>query len=202
MTDTLPPRDLARHAWVGHGAVAMIALLAGTMRWRLLAVPLQRDEGEYAYAGQLLLAGVAPYTEAYNLKLPGIYAAYAAVMAVFGASPTGIHAGLLVVNAITIVLVYRLGLALFGRLGGVAAAASFAFLSLGRAIQGVYANAGRAIMDYSVQSLNVTEVYSGERSVTNTGSMEGCPSENHVVEVRSFEVHPFKDRFYEVCSEE
>jgi len=39
--------------------------------------PLDRDEGEYAYFGQLLLEGVPPYAGAYNLKVPGIYGAYA-----------------------------------------------------------------------------------------------------------------------------
>lgn len=37
--------------------------------------PLERDEGEYAYAGQLMLQGIPPYQLAYNMKLPGTYAA-------------------------------------------------------------------------------------------------------------------------------
>ena len=41
------------------------------IRIRLLGVPLERDEGEYAYAGQLILQGVTPYTLAYNMKFPG-----------------------------------------------------------------------------------------------------------------------------------
>ena len=55
--------------------LAAIGLLAAVIRLRLLDVPLDRDEGEYAYFGQLLLAGVPPYADAYNLKAPGIYAA-------------------------------------------------------------------------------------------------------------------------------
>ena len=56
----------------------------GFIRVRLLEMPLERDEGEYAYAGQLLLQGIPPYELAYNMKLPGTYFAYAAGMAVFG----------------------------------------------------------------------------------------------------------------------
>src|SRR5262249_28952673 len=68
------------------------------VRIRLLWVPLEGDEGEFAYAGQLILEGIPPYQLAYNVKLPGICAAYALVMAVFGQTPIGIHLGLLFVN--------------------------------------------------------------------------------------------------------
>ena len=35
--------------------------LVVAIRIRLLGIPLERDEGEYAYAGQLILQGVPPY---------------------------------------------------------------------------------------------------------------------------------------------
>ena len=54
------------------------------IRIRLLGIPLERDEGEYAYAGRLILQGVPPYALAYNMKFPGTYAAYAAIMSIFG----------------------------------------------------------------------------------------------------------------------
>ena len=41
------------------------------IRIRLLGIPLERDEGEYAYAGQLMLQGIPPYKLAYNMKFPG-----------------------------------------------------------------------------------------------------------------------------------
>ena len=40
------------------------------IRIRLLGIPLERDEGEYAYAGQLILQGIPPYKLAYNMKFP------------------------------------------------------------------------------------------------------------------------------------
>ena len=61
-------------------------------------MPLERDEGEYAYAGQLMLQGIPPYQLAYNMKFPGVYAAYALIMLSFGQTSVGIHFGLLVVN--------------------------------------------------------------------------------------------------------
>ena len=80
-------------------AVAVVILLTALLRIHLLQAPLERDEGEYAYAGQLMLQGIPPYLLAYNMKLPGTYVAYALVMAAFGQTIAAIHLGLLLVNA-------------------------------------------------------------------------------------------------------
>ncbi len=122
-------------------ALGVVVLLVSVVRIRLLDVPLERDEGEYAYAGQLLLQGVAPYKLAYNMKLPGIYAVYAAVLALFGQTPAAIHFGLVLVNAATIIVTFLLGRKLFGAAAGLAGAGAFGLLSLGEHVQGLSANA-------------------------------------------------------------
>jgi hypothetical protein len=116
------------------------------VRLRLLDAPLERDEGEYAYAGQLLLEGVPPYRLAYNMKLPGTYAAYAAIMALFGQTPRGIHLGLLLVNAGTAVLIYFVSRRLFGRGTAAAAGAAFTILSLSQRVMGVFAHATHFVL--------------------------------------------------------
>jgi hypothetical protein len=107
----------------------LVVVLFGLIRYRLRDMPLERDEGEYAYSGQLLLEGIAPYKLSYNMKLPGIYAAYAAVMAAFGETPGGIHIGLLLVNAATVMILYFLTSLLFGRLAGIVSGSTYALLS-------------------------------------------------------------------------
>ena len=92
------------------------------IRYRLRDMPIERDEGEYAYAGQLLAKGIPPYKLAYNMKLPGVYVAYAGIMKVFGETPRGIHIGLLLLNAATSLLVYFLAAHISGRLAGLVAA--------------------------------------------------------------------------------
>ena len=52
-------------------------LVAAAPRLLQLDLPLERDEGEYAYVGALLLGGAAPYEGAYTMKLPGTHGAYA-----------------------------------------------------------------------------------------------------------------------------
>jgi len=111
-------------------------LLFAAIRWRLRDMPLERDEGEYGYAGQLMLQGIPPYQVAYNMKLPGTYAAYAVIMEIFGQTAAGIRIGLLLMNALTILLVYALGKRLFGIVAGVAAGTSYGLLSVGPWVSG------------------------------------------------------------------
>ncbi|MCP4344697.1 MAG: hypothetical protein GY795_04115 [Desulfobacterales bacterium] len=118
----------------------VIIILAAGVRYRLVDVPLERDEGEYAYAGQLILQGIPPYQQLYNMKLPGIYAAYALILAVFGQTHWGIHLGLLFINAATTALVFLLARRVVDPLAGVAAGACFALLSVGQSVQGIFAN--------------------------------------------------------------
>src|SRR5437762_6407317 len=121
------PGLLRYRAWI---FVALSVLLVLAVRVRLREMPLERDEGEYAYAGQLILQGIPPYKEAYNMKLPGTYAAYAVIMTVFGHTPGGIHTGLALVNAASIILMYLIGRKLVDETTGVVAAVSFGLMSL------------------------------------------------------------------------
>src|SRR3954467_14230577 len=97
------------HRPIAHALFALILTLNCALRFHLRNIPLERDEGEYAYAGQLMLQGIPPYKLAYNMKLPGTYVAYALIMSMFGQTISGIHVGFLLVNAATIALVFLLG---------------------------------------------------------------------------------------------
>ena len=123
----------------------MLALFAA-LRLRMRGFPLERDEGEYAYAGQLILQGIPPYQLEYNMKWPGTYAAYAMAMAIFGQSASGIRIGLVLVTTASALLVYFLARRLFGRAAGVAAAATQALLSISVAALGVYAHAAHFVV--------------------------------------------------------
>ncbi len=114
-------------AWTLFVAIVMAVVWA---RVRLAGLPLERDEGEYAYTGQLLLAGIAPYKLAYSMKFPGTSAAYAGLMAIFGESITGLHVGLILVNIATIGVIFVLANRLLGEIAGIASASAYAMLSL------------------------------------------------------------------------
>src|SRR6188508_1903744 len=85
------------------GLIVALAVL-GLVRWQFLDTPLERDEGEFAYGAQRILAGDVPYVSFHAMKLPGIYLAYAATMLLFGETAWGIHLGLLLVNLASVVL--------------------------------------------------------------------------------------------------
>src|SRR5271156_5071266 len=101
--------------------VATLVIIAA-FRLRLLNFPLERDEGEYAYAGQLILQGIPPYELAYNMKFPGTYLAYAGIMSVFGQTPAGVHFGLLLLTTATALILFRLGKKILDETAGVVAA--------------------------------------------------------------------------------
>jgi hypothetical protein len=123
-----------------------VVLFFGLIRLRLVDFPLERDEGEYAYSGQLILQGIAPYQLCYSMKLPGTAAAYALFMAIFGQTPAGVHLGLLLVNSASIILVYFLARYVFDRLAGTVACASFAVLSIGPSIMGFAGHATQFVV--------------------------------------------------------
>jgi hypothetical protein len=133
--------------------VAIIIAITAGLRFRLLDVPLERDEGEYAYAGQLMLQGVPPYSLAYNMKFPGIYAAYALILAVFGQTLTAIHLGLLIINAVTILLIFLLAKHLIDSFAGVFTAATFAILSLSQSVLGIFAHAEHFVILFAVAGI-------------------------------------------------
>ena len=136
-----------RTAWhVALIAVVVVMALAALVRWRLADIPLERDEGEYAYAGQLILQGIPPYQQAYNMKFPGTYYAYALSMALFGETPRGIRLGLILVNAGTTLVLFALARRLLGGFGGAVTAVSFSLLSLDRWNLGVFAHATQFVL--------------------------------------------------------
>ena len=132
--------------YVRYGLVFLIILLVALIRIRLLDCPLERDEGEYAYAGQLILQGVPPYQLAYNMKLPGTYAAYALILAVFGQTPSAVHLGVLLVNAGTTIIVYLLAAYLLGSFAGIVACSSFALMSLSPSVLGFAGHATHFVL--------------------------------------------------------
>jgi hypothetical protein len=141
-------------------AAALVPLLALIVAWdvrlRFASMPLERDEAEYACMGQLMLQGIPPYTEAFGMKFPGIYAAYAGMMAIFGHSESGIRVGLLVVNIATSLVMILLMQSLLrsddsrdgarGSFVALAAAAAFAVMTVAPAMLGMTANTEHFVM--------------------------------------------------------
>src|SRR6266542_3685835 len=115
---TSKPGRIIERYW-SHALLALVVLFVVVLRIQMLQSPLERDEGEYAYCAQLLLHGSPPYLMAYTMKLPGVSFMYALFMLLFGETRVGIHLGLLIVNSLTIIMVYSLGRRLYDPVAGV-----------------------------------------------------------------------------------
>jgi hypothetical protein len=137
------------------GAVLAVIVLTGAIRLRIAGMPLERDEGEYAYTGQLMLQGVPPYQGSYFMKLPGTHAMYALGMAIFGQTKAGIHRWLLAVNAGTIVLIFLLGRKLADPVAGLIACAAYAVMSLSPCVLGPVAHATQFLVLFATAGILV-----------------------------------------------
>ncbi len=147
-----PEQQRERLCWVG---LAVALLVVALIRIRLAPAPLERDEGEYAYAGQLILQGVLPFVEVYNMKMPGIYAAYAVVLALFGQTPFGIHLGLLVVNAASTLLLFVTVRRYLDPVASLIAAVSFLCFTLNSGVLGAFAHATHFVVLFGLAGFSV-----------------------------------------------
>jgi len=154
-------------------------LLAATLvaivwaRIHLAGLPLERDEGEYAYTGRLLLLGHAPYELAYSMKFPGTAGVYAVFLAVFGKSPTAVHLGLICVNLVTVGVTFLLGERLFGNVAGIVSASAYAVLSLMPYVLGQAAHATHFVVLPTVLGALVL-LRALDRQSTNLIFVSGC----------------------------
>jgi hypothetical protein len=128
---------LQRNRYICYACLIFVLSFFAAVRFHIRNLPLERDEGEYAYMGQLLLQGVPPYKLAYTMKLPGTCAAYAVMMAVFGQTPGGIHIGMIVVTSLSAILVFLLGRRLHGLLAGTIAGITYVFLAIRPGVLGM-----------------------------------------------------------------
>jgi hypothetical protein len=153
MLDAPAAREFAPRRAAPWLALALILCSAAAVRVRLLDVPLERDEGGYAYFGEQMLEGVPPFASGYTMHLPGTTTAYAVAMAAFGRTARGARLGLLVANALAILFVFLLSRLASGSLGAVAAAATYAVLSVSPEVLGPFGHANHFVTLFGVAGL-------------------------------------------------
>ncbi|MCO6485547.1 MAG: glycosyltransferase family 39 protein [Saprospiraceae bacterium] len=81
-------------AWLEKGPVwltAVILFVYFIIRWGFRHIPIERDEGSYAYMGHLLLQGGKPYLDFYEMKPPALFYSYAFLSGITGGSLAAMH---------------------------------------------------------------------------------------------------------------
>src|SRR5579863_6784163 len=138
-----------KYTWLPFATLGVITAVTLFARLRLLDLPLERDEGEYAYVAQQMLQGVPPFVSIYHLKLPGIYAVYAVIEWLFGQSCSGIHSGLLLANLASATIIFLVLRKLFDRSIACYSVACFLLLSLSKVLTGFSANAEQFVLPFA-----------------------------------------------------
>ena len=125
------------------------------VRLRLLAIPLERDEGGFAYIGKMIFEGQKLYTDLLDSKLPGLYVLYGIFVKIFGYTPSGVHAGLLVCNLAAAVLLFFLAKKIFNVEVGALAVAVFSVMSTSLNLYGFAAHATQLLLPFALGGLLV-----------------------------------------------
>jgi len=116
------------------------------VRINLLDIPIERDEGGFAYIGKMMFEGKLLYTDLHDIKLPGLYITYGLIVKLFGFTPTGVHLGLLLFNVATILLLFFFIREIFDHLTAAITAATFAILSLSPNVLGFAGHATQLLL--------------------------------------------------------
>jgi 4-amino-4-deoxy-L-arabinose transferase-like glycosyltransferase len=101
-----PPVVLLPEAAVERLLLGLAILLFLVLRLPCARIPLERDEGAYAYVAQRVLSGDAPYRDIFDHKPPLIYLAYLVPVGLFGTSVLAIHALSYASSAVAAVLLF------------------------------------------------------------------------------------------------
>ena len=126
-----------RHPLLGLSLVFAVALL---LRMLVADIPLERDEGEYAYIAQRWLLGEVPYRDSFDQKPPAVFGVYALILGTLGSSPAAIHWGAQLWTLGTLALVVHLGRAWLSAPAAVAAGLLMVLLTVDHALVGNAAN--------------------------------------------------------------
>jgi len=139
------PDSLTHRPWLRRKIIVFAALLALSVLVRLpdLAMPLERDEGEYAYAAQEILRGHMPYADTFCQKPPVVFFWYLASFVVLGQNVYAIHLIMTLAAALSAFGLYLLARRLLGpegQTGAWLAALVFTFSAAGSGYFGSAAN--------------------------------------------------------------
>jgi 4-amino-4-deoxy-L-arabinose transferase-like glycosyltransferase len=115
-------------------------LLVIAIRAPLMDLPLERDEGGYAYIAWRMTLGEMPYLDWFDQKPPGIFAAYRVANSLADDAVVAVRALAAVFSAVSSIALFCLVRALLGACVGLTSALLLAFLSADPMIHGSIAN--------------------------------------------------------------
>ncbi len=119
---------------------ASLLLIVVAVRAPLLSIPLERDEGEYAYIAWRLGYNELPYRDWFDQKPPAVFCVYRLALMLPFEPIRAIHFVALLFSATSACALFYLGLRFMSRFWAWLAAAVFALLTADPLVQGTAAN--------------------------------------------------------------
>lgn len=136
------------HKWSPFIFLGIIGIIFLQARIQLLAIPLERDEGSFAYISHWLLRGKDLYTDMLDSKLPGLYTLYAIATTLFGYNATGVHMGLLLANIAAAIFFFLLLRELFNEYTASISTAFLVILVAAPNVNGFAAHATQLLLPF------------------------------------------------------
>lgn len=121
-------------------ALACVFLFALLVRLPVASMPLERDEGGYAYIGRQWFRGEVPYRHSFDVKPPGVFFVYGLLDRLLGSTPAALHWGAQLYTLATLVLVFFLGRRLVSPTAGFVSALFLALMTVDPSVLGNAAN--------------------------------------------------------------
>jgi hypothetical protein len=119
---------------------ASLVLITTAIRLPLLPIPLERDEGEYAYIAWRLGYDELPYRDWFDQKPPAVFYVYRLALMLPFEPIRAIHFVALLFSATSACALFFLGLRFMDRFWAWLAGALFALLAVDPSVQGTAAN--------------------------------------------------------------
>lgn len=151
---------LRRGEWL---LLASVLLLAVLLRLPGLHLPLERDEGAYAYVAFDWLRGGLPYRDAFDHKPPLIYLLYMPALLRQPPSALDVRVWACVLHLAGVLLVYAIGRRVWYGAGGLLAALLFATAGSAFELQGMVLNTDQALVLPALGALFCALRYNGTR---------------------------------------
>ena len=134
--------------------LGLLALVYILIRKNFFAIPMERDEGIYAYFGRLVLDGAVPYRDFYEHRLPGIFYMYAILVGLFGEFE-GLALGITLLNVGTLTFTYLFARRFFGSQPvAIAATVLSAVMALAPEISGFTRQSEHIVMIWAMGGLH------------------------------------------------
>jgi 4-amino-4-deoxy-L-arabinose transferase-like glycosyltransferase len=118
----------------------MILVMSFSLRMTFLHEPFERDEGFYAYIGQVILHGDIPYRDAIDIKPPAVFYINAVAISLFGNTSEGIRLFTACYSLFTVVAVFLCASDCRGERAGLLAALVYGIYSSAPYIHGSSSN--------------------------------------------------------------